>query len=382
MLKVTFLDQVEESEGVKEVPNYVTDPSKLVIDPLNPPLIVPADGYRTEYGSSQFNMDNRALIETEKHSPYFKMNYEGQPHLNFVGGDENMPIIISVLTTPNNGTLQAIYRHKTDTIIRSIPAVPNKKDKILKQIRESFAEELKDARLTEVKDPAIERDLVNMEDRMLVKHYSFGVLYCKSGQKTEEEIFSNREEEVSENYLEFLSFIGDKVKLEGFPGPKVGLDTKTNTTGTHTYTTRFGGFEIVYHVATCLPFSEANTQQLERKRHIGNDVVSIIFQDGPDTFDPTILTTKFTHVIAVVQHYKDDQGRSRYKFAISNKPGVREYGPVNPNVSWKLGNTFREFLLTKLINGERAAYYSPGFALSRTRRMWLWEIVARYMDEK
>lgn len=23
-------------------------------------------------------MDNRALIETEKHSPYFKMNYEGQ----------------------------------------------------------------------------------------------------------------------------------------------------------------------------------------------------------------------------------------------------------------------------------------------------------------
>lgn len=138
-----------------------------------------------------------------------------------------MPIIISVLTTPNNGTLQAIYRHKTDTIIRSIPAVPNKKDKILKQIRESFAEELKDARLTEVKDPAIERDLVNMEDRMLVKHYSFGVLYCKSGQKTEEEIFSNREEEVSENYLEFLSFIGDKVKLEGFPGPKVGLDTKS-----------------------------------------------------------------------------------------------------------------------------------------------------------
>ena len=62
---------------------------------------------------------------------------------------------------------------------------------------------------------------------MLVKHYSFGVLYCKSGQKTEEEIFSNKEEDVSEAYLDFLSFIGDKVKLEGFPGPKVGLDTKS-----------------------------------------------------------------------------------------------------------------------------------------------------------
>lgn len=153
-----------------------------------------------------------------------------------------------------------------------------------------------------------------------------------------------------------------------------------NTTGTHTYFTHFGGFDIVYHVATSLPYSDANAQQLEKKRHIGNDVVSLIFQDGPDTFDPSILTTKFTHVIAVVQHYTDDQGRSRYKFAIANKPGVREYGPVNPNVSWKLGNTFREFLLTKLINGERAAYYSPGFALSRTRRMWLWEICTRFMQ--
>jgi RAP1 GTPase activating protein 1 len=351
------------------------------------------------------------------------LTYATPAHINFVGGDENLPIIISVLTTPNNGELTAIFRTKTDTVVRPIPAVPNKKDKILKQVRESFAEELKDARLVEVKDPAIEKDLSNMEDRMLVKHYSFGVLYCKSGQKSEDEIFSNKEDDVSQAYIDFLSFIGDRVKLEGFPGPKVGLDTKStscmdpwsrntgfrarlpwsfphitkachmltplddrvtlfvtaNTTGTHTYYTRFNGFEIVYHVATCLPWSEANAQQLERKRHIGNDVVSIIFQDGPDTFDPSVLTTKFTHVIAVVQHYTDDQGRSRYKFAIANKPGVREYGPVNPNVSWKLGNTFREFLLTKLINGERAAYYSPGFALSRTRRMWLWEIVCRYM---
>lgn len=113
--------------------------------------------------------------------------------------------------------------------MRSIPAVPNKKDKILKQIRESFDAELKDAPLVEAKDATIERDLVNMEDRMLVKHYSFGVLYCKSGQKTEDEIFSNTETDVSQAYLDFLSFIGDKVKLEGFPGPKVGLDTKSTS---------------------------------------------------------------------------------------------------------------------------------------------------------
>lgn len=147
--------------------------------------------------------------------------------MNFVGGDENQPIVISVLTTPVDGSLLSIFRTKSDTIVREIPAVPNKKDKILKQVRESFVDELKDARIVEVKDPNVESQLVNMEDRMLVKHYSFGVLYCKSGQKTEEEIFSNKEDDVSEAYLDFLSFIGDKVKLEGFPGPKVGLDTKS-----------------------------------------------------------------------------------------------------------------------------------------------------------
>lgn len=158
------------------------------------------------------------------------LEYTTTAHINFVGGDENLPIIISVLTTPRNGLLQTIYRTKTDTVVRGIPAVPNKKDKILKQVRESFAEELKDARLVEVKDPVIEKELVRMEDRMLVKHYSFGVLYCKTGQRTEDEIFSNREEDVSPAYLDFLSFIGDKVKLEGFPGPKVGLDTKSTFT--------------------------------------------------------------------------------------------------------------------------------------------------------
>jgi hypothetical protein len=51
---------------------------KLIIDPANPPLIHPLDGYRTEFGSSNFNIDNRALIEVEKHSPFYRNNFEGQ----------------------------------------------------------------------------------------------------------------------------------------------------------------------------------------------------------------------------------------------------------------------------------------------------------------
>jgi hypothetical protein len=141
-----------------------------------------------------------------------------------------------------------------------------------------------------------------------------------------------------------------------------------NTTGTHTYYTRFAGFEVVYHVATMLPHSEVNPQQVERKRHLGNDVIMIIFMDGQETLNPDIFHTKFTHVFCVVQHVKDENDKSRFRIAIANKPGVRDYGPVVPDINWKLGTGFREFLLTKLINGERSSYYAPGFAQMRTRR--------------
>lgn len=145
-----------------------------------------------------------------------------------MGGDEINPFIISVLTTPDeSGALKCILRTKQDTLISGILDVAPKKDKLIKALREIFPSVLKEYKLVEVKDPNLIPALANMEDRMLIKHYSFGVLYCKSGQKMEDEFFSNKEEDTSPAYEEFLSLLGDKVLLEGFNGPKAGLDTKS-----------------------------------------------------------------------------------------------------------------------------------------------------------
>ena len=35
----------------------------------------------------------------------------------------------------------------------------------------------------------------------------------------------------------------------------------------------------MFHVSTLLPFSAKDSQHLEKKRHIGNDRVAIVFQD-------------------------------------------------------------------------------------------------------
>ena len=45
----------------------------------------------------------------------------------------------------------------------------------------------------------------------------------------------------------------------------------------------------MYHVATLLPFSDTDAQQLQRKRHIGNDIVSIVFQEANTPFRHSII---------------------------------------------------------------------------------------------
>ena len=34
----------------------------------------------------------------------------------------------------------------------------------------------------------------------------------------------------------------------------------------------------MFHVSTLLPFTDTDRQQLQRKRHVGNDIVAVVFQ--------------------------------------------------------------------------------------------------------
>lgn len=161
----------------------------------------------------------------------------------------------------------------------------------------------------------LEDDLLQTEKQSLAQNYKFGVLYCKSGQTTEAgkiytrwdpsdklytesfpEIYGNTES--SESFMDFLEMLGDRIVLEGWHNFRGGLDvtstiilvpclyhcgsntTTENSTGKHSYYTTFRNYEIMFHVNTLLPYFPADPQQLERKRHVGNDVALIVFCDG------------------------------------------------------------------------------------------------------
>ena len=52
----------------------------------------------------------------------------------------------------------------------------------------------------------------------------------------------------------------------------------------------------MFHVSTLLPYSETDSQQLQRKRHIGNDIVSLIFLEDNFQFNPAVISSRFMRI--------------------------------------------------------------------------------------
>ncbi|POI31696.1 hypothetical protein CIB84_004553, partial [Bambusicola thoracicus] len=105
------------------------------------------------------------------------------------------------------------------------------------------------------------------------------------------------------------------------------------------------------------------SSQLQRKRHIGNDIVAIIFQEENTPFVPDMIASNFLHAYIVVQVENPDADTTSYKVSVTAREDVPSFGPPLPNPPvFQKSPEFREFLLTKLINAENACCKSDKFA--------------------
>lgn len=115
--------------------------------------------------------------------------------------------------------------------------------------------------------PQASKLIAAYDEHVLVTSFKFGILYQKKGQTSEEELFSNRVP--SQAFEEFLNLLGKRVRLKDHKGYRGGLDTQFGHTGDEAVYEVFREREVMFHVSTLLPFTEADPQQLQRKRHIG-----------------------------------------------------------------------------------------------------------------
>ncbi|XP_021944832.2 signal-induced proliferation-associated 1-like protein 3 isoform X2 [Folsomia candida] len=226
--------------------------------------------------------------------------------------------------------------------------------------------------------------LLKLDEQSLTTKHKIGVLYCRQGQTTEEEMYNN--EFGSANFDDFLSFLGDRIKLKGFTGYNGGLDVKDDTTGTHSiYNDKFDpNLSLMFHVSTLLPFTPNNRQQLMRKRHIGNDMVTIVFQEpGSRAFTPKSVRSQFQHVFVVVRLVDFEGGgggQPVYSLAISRSCEVPEFGPPLTTPTFSRDSFFLNFLLSKIINAENATYKSEKFTTMaiRTRNEYLKDLYLNF----
>ena len=95
--------------------------------------------------------------------------------------------------------------------------------------------------------------------------------------------------------------------------------------------TCYRDIEVMFHVAPLLPHFADDHQQIEKKRHLGNDVCLLIFREEgvKEPFSPLKIRSQFNHVFVIVQADRSS-GSLRYRVACTNKPGVAKYGPPIP----------------------------------------------------
>lgn len=330
-----------------------------------PRMLMNHNDWKLELGySNNIQSIRRNEPEYDASDYYFKF-FEQERHQNFLAEDsEGKPVSISIVKLDNE--YKILYRYINGNQIVSLN-VDKAKSNNPKKLVKLYAEKTLSS-VREVKDIKHFEELKLFHSNETFTKFKFGILYCEKGQTQENEMFSNQN--ASPEFEEFLTLLGEKVTLKDFGGYSGGLDTSRDSTGTHSIYTKFNGYEIMFHVSTLLPYNEGCEQQLERKRHIGNDVVLIVFQNGSDEpYSPDTVTTHFHHIIAVVQRC-DENGTKKYKVQLARKREVPEFEPELPNPPiFESEEEFKNFLLTKLINGEKASMKSSTFKekISRTR---------------
>uniref|UniRef100_A0A8C7NWR7 Signal induced proliferation associated 1 like 2 n=1 Tax=Oncorhynchus mykiss TaxID=8022 RepID=A0A8C7NWR7_ONCMY len=347
------------------------------------------------------DMYKRYIIEhIDQGAYYYHKYFYNKDHQNYFGTDENLgPVAVSIRREKlDEGKEGAQYNYRVTfrtselTTLRGAileDAVPSTakhgmaRGLPLKEVLEYVVPELNIQCLRlATSSPKVPEQLLKLDQQGLSFQHKVGIMYCQAGQSTEEEMYNN--ESASPSLEEFLELLGQRVRLKGFTKYRAQLDNKTDSTGTHSLYTTYKDYELMFHVSTLLPYTPNNRQQLLRKRHIGNDIVTVIFQEpGALPFTPKNIRSHFQHVFIIVRVHNPCTENVCYSVAVTRSKDVPAFGPPIPQgVLFPKSAMFRDFLLAKMMNGENAVHKSDKFRAMamRTRQEYLKDLSENFVS--
>ncbi|KAL2084105.1 hypothetical protein ACEWY4_019623 [Coilia grayii] len=314
-----------------------------------------------------FGLESYDIMERDSEAKIYQQFFRHRYHHSFTASDSSLgPLVLSVCLEEEEKRLRVILRLKECSLHGTFSVSMFQQLPTAVELARMLCENVTVSRFETVSYLKAPELIAAFDEHRVSHNFKFGVLYQKEGQLTEEDILSNDEE--SEEFLDFLSVLGQTVKLRGFTGFRGGLDVCHGQTGSEAVFTSFHGREIMFHVATKLPFTNGDAQQLQRKRHIGNDIVALVYQEGNTPFIPDVISSHFLHCFITVRRVKrgpdgEEGDGGGFQVAVTAREDVPPFGPPLPSPPiFSEGSVLREFLLTKLINAEISCYKADRFS--------------------
>ncbi|XP_060905227.1 rap1 GTPase-activating protein 1 isoform X2 [Labrus mixtus] len=304
------------------------------------------------------------IMERDGEAKIYHEFFRSRYHHTFTAVDLALgPLVLSVCLEEEENKLRVILRMKESSLhgVFSLSLFPNIPSAV--ELAKMLCDRVSVSRFEVVGHLKAPELITAFDEHRVSPNFKFGVLYQKEGQFTEEDILSNSEE--SAEFKDFISILGETIQLHGFSGFRGGLDVCHGQTGSEAVYTSFHGREIMFHVATKLPFTEGDPQQLQRKRHIGNDIVALVYQEGQTPFLSDVIKSQFLHCFLVVRRIQSEEETegTAYQVSVTAREDVPPFGPILPDPPiFTDRSLLREFLLTKLINAQISCYKAQRFS--------------------
>ncbi|KAG5885331.1 hypothetical protein JTB14_020812 [Gonioctena quinquepunctata] len=244
----------------------------------------------------------RAKIETDDTAKCYRRFFVRKEHSTLIGQDDQLgPVLLSIKTenVANQEHTRILLRLCTGTMHEIIPTTYLQPNPSPAKMASYLDPHLNVKNFVPVLHPHASQLIADYDEHVLVKDFKFGVLYQRFGQTDEEDLFCNNV--TTPAFDDFLSLLGQRIQLKDHKGYRGGLDIQNGHTGDTAVYEVFKEREIMFHVSTLLPYTENDPQQLQRKRHIGNDIVAIVFQEENTTFTPDMIASHFLHTFIAIQ---------------------------------------------------------------------------------
>lgn len=149
-----------------------------------------------------------------------------------------------------------------------------------------------------VSGPQHERTVKNLDLVPPLETYRVGVLYAAPGQH-DDEVAMLRNAGGSARYQAFVEGLGALVELAR-PPPGLFLQLESGRDGHYTRVWSDDGLQVHFHIATAMPSTARDPACNEKRKHVGNDFVSIVYNDSGRDFDIRTIKGQLNFCVVVV----------------------------------------------------------------------------------